>query len=56
MAGLAALTAAAFPAWNIPVTPFVWVAAAATAWSGAGYLWRGVTMMRRHAEAVRTLH
>jgi cardiolipin synthase len=55
-AGLAALTAAAFPNWNILLAPFFWVAAAATIWSGAGYLWRGASIVRRHAEAVRTLH
>jgi cardiolipin synthase (CMP-forming) len=56
LAGLAALMAATFPSWKIPLAPFFWLAAAATIWSGAGYLWRGASMVRRHAEAARTLH
>ncbi|HVX67452.1 MAG TPA: CDP-alcohol phosphatidyltransferase family protein [Bryobacteraceae bacterium] len=56
LAGLAALVAAAFPSWTIPVAPFLWVAAAATIWSGAGYVWQGAKMARRHSETVRTLH
>jgi len=55
-AALAASTAAAFPSWKIPLMPFVWVAAAATAWSGAGYLWRGVNMTLHRAATARTLH
>jgi cardiolipin synthase len=55
-AALAALTAAAFPAWNLPLAPFFWAAAAATAWSGAGYLWHAVTLARRHVLDVRMLH
>jgi len=43
-AALAALTAVAFPSWRIPTAPFVWAAAAATAWSGAAYLMRGAKM------------
>ncbi len=47
LAAVAVVVAGAFPALGIKITPFVWAAAAATAWSGLGYLWRGVEMAAR---------
>jgi len=32
-----------------PLEPFFWLAAAATLWSGAGYVWRGASMALRGA-------
>ncbi|MGE5645266.1 MAG: CDP-alcohol phosphatidyltransferase family protein [Acidobacteriota bacterium] len=46
-AALAVLTAGAFPGWKISADPFLWIAAAATIWSGAGYVWRAVSLVRR---------
>ncbi len=55
-AALAAITAAAFPSWKIPAGPFLYLAAAATLWSGAGYLWRAATMLRHREGTVPMLH
>jgi cardiolipin synthase len=48
-AAVAVLTAGAFPAWGVHTGPFLWVAAAATVWSGANYLWRGVQVLAKRA-------
>ena len=48
-AGLAVLTAGAFPGHRIPTDPFIFTAAAATVFSGAGYVWRAVTLLSRRA-------
>jgi phosphatidylglycerophosphate synthase len=41
VAGAAAIFAGILPGW--PLAPFLWLAAAATVWSGAAYVWQGVT-------------
>ncbi len=43
----AILTAGAFPAWRVPVGPFIFLAAAATAWSGLGYVWRAIILLNK---------
>jgi cardiolipin synthase len=39
---VAVLSDGAFPSLRAPLDPFFWTAAAATAWSGATYAWRGL--------------
>ena len=46
LAAVAALAKGAFLA-ALPLAPFLWAAAAATTWSGADYIWRGVGMARQ---------
>jgi cardiolipin synthase len=50
-AAVAALVAGAFPGVRLSLDPFFWAAAAATVWSGGGYVWRGVNMARNRAPA-----
>jgi cardiolipin synthase len=52
-AAVAALTAGAFPHWNLYTDPFLWTAAAATVWSGAGYVWRAVQLLRKRVPLAR---
>lgn len=49
LAAVAALAKGAFAVARLPLAPFFWMAAAATVWSGAGYVWRGVSIARRSA-------
>jgi cardiolipin synthase len=42
---VAVLSDGAFPGLRAPLDPFFWTAAAATAWSGAAYAWRGLRSM-----------
>jgi cardiolipin synthase len=53
-AALAVLAHGASLSMTFSPEPLLWVAAAATAWSGAGYVWRGVIIAREHAPAVKT--
>jgi cardiolipin synthase len=46
-AAVAVLAAGAFPAYEIPTGPFIFIAGAATVFSGAGYVWRAVTLLGR---------
>jgi cardiolipin synthase (CMP-forming) len=48
-AALAVLTAGAFPGYRIPTDPFIFLAAAGTVASGAGYVWRAVSLLHRAA-------
>jgi cardiolipin synthase (CMP-forming) len=47
LAAGAALVKGSFEAAWLPLNPFFWAAAAATLWSGAGYLWRGAVLVRQ---------
>ncbi len=49
LAGGAALMKGAFNLAFLPLAPFFWTAAAATVWSGAGYVWRGALLARQRA-------
>ena len=50
-AAVMVLTAGAFPAFPLPMDPFLWIAALATAWSGADYIARAIVKLRtRHSE------
>lgn len=44
LAAVVAIVDRAFPNWSIRPYPLFWAAAAATLWSGAGYLWRALKM------------
>ncbi len=44
LAGVGVIVSRAFPEWRIDADPLLWAVAAATAASGAGYLWRGLKM------------
>jgi cardiolipin synthase len=52
LAAVVALVSGAFPEWRLRPTLLLWIAAAATAWSGLDYLWRGFREFphRRDAE------
>ncbi len=51
LAAVVALLSGAFPDWRLRPTLLLWIAAAATAWSGLDYLWQGVGVWRtRKAE------
>lgn len=52
LAAVAALAKGAFALARLPLAPFFWVAAAATVWSGAGYVWRGVNLARQRTPNV----
>jgi hypothetical protein len=45
------IVARAFPALGIRPDPALWIAAAATAWSGVHYVFRGVRMARNARRA-----
>jgi cardiolipin synthase len=47
LAAVATLSKGAFAATRLQLAPFFWIAAAATVWSGAGYVWRAVTLARQ---------
>jgi len=44
LAAVATLTKGAFGLTRLPLAPFFWIAAAATIWSGAGYILRAVSL------------
>jgi len=52
LAAVTALAKGAFALAHLPLAPFFWVAAAATVWSGAGYVWRGITLARQDTPSV----
>ena len=60
LAAVVTLADGAVPGLRLPLAPFFWVAAAATVWSGAGYVWRGVVLVRSrkppHVEAEKFEH
>jgi cardiolipin synthase len=45
-AAVVVLVAGAFPDWRLRPGLLLWMAAAATAWSGIEYMWRGVAVLR----------
>jgi cardiolipin synthase len=47
LAVVATLTKGAFALARLPLAPFFWLAAAATVWSGVGYVWRAAVLARR---------
>jgi cardiolipin synthase len=49
LAAVATLVKGAFPGARFPLAPFFWLAAAATLWSGVGYVWRGIHLARQRA-------
>jgi cardiolipin synthase len=51
LAAVATLAKGAFAIMRLHLVPFFWVAAAATVWSGAGYVWRGIALARRHTSS-----
>ncbi len=50
LAAVAAISAGAFPGAGLPLAPFFWLAAAATVWSGLGYVRRGVVLARQRSK------
>jgi cardiolipin synthase len=52
LAAVAALAKGAFALARLPLAPFFWLAAAATVWSGAGYVWRAISLARRRTLSV----
>lgn len=54
-AAVMVLTAGAFPTLGMPTDPFLWIAALATAWSGADYFARAIGKLRtRHDSSAQS--
>ncbi len=49
LAAVVVLVAGAFPEWRVRPMLVLWIAAAATVWSGVDYLWQGIRRMRKAA-------
>ncbi len=46
LTAVATMVAGAWPVLGIRLAIFIWAAAAATLWSGLGYIWLGVRMLQ----------